>query len=163
MDKQEFLTGIGELYAAEVLGEGMANRWLELATDPIERYKIALFLQLESEAKVRLRPLLARYGISLVEDEKQRAAGAAAAEQFAAQPWREAMAALAPLCLPFAHRFQSLLEVAPPEDAPLIRFMIDHELSVSRMAEREAQGESAFSSDLVVKLEHPFAYVGESR
>jgi hypothetical protein len=109
---------------------------------------------------VRLRPLLARYGISLVEDEKQRAAGVVEAEHFAAQPWKEAMAALAPLCLPYAHRFQSLLDVAPPEDAPLIRFMIDHELSVSRMAEREAKGESAFSSDLVVKLEHPFAYVG---
>ena len=160
MDKQDYLAGIGELYAAEVLGEGLANRWLELATDPIERYKIGLFLQLESEAKVKLRPLLARYGISLVEEEKHRAAGAAEAEHFAAQSWREAMSALAPLCLPFAHRFQSLLEVAPPEDAPLIRFMIDHELSVSRMAERESQGESAFSSDLVVKLEHPFAYAG---
>ena len=67
MDKQEYVTGIGELYAAEVLGEGLANRWLELATDPIQKYKIALFLQLESEAKVRLRPLLARHGISLVE------------------------------------------------------------------------------------------------
>jgi hypothetical protein len=38
--------------------------------------------------------------------------------------------------------------------------MIDLELPVSRMAEREAQGESAFSSDLVVKLEHPFACAG---
>ena len=160
MDKQEYMTGIGELYAAEVLGEGLANRWLELATDPIQKYKIGLFLQLESEAKVRLRPLLARHGISLVEEERHRAAGAAAAEQFAAQSWVEAMAALAPLCLPYAHRFQSLLEVATPEDAPLLRFMIDHELSVSRMAEREAQGESAFSSELIVKLAHPFAYAG---
>jgi hypothetical protein len=163
MDNQGYLAGISELYAAEVLGEALANRWLELATDPIERYKIGLFLQLESEAKVRLRPLLARYGISLVEDERQRAAGIAEAEHFAAQPWKAAMAALAPLCLPYANRFQSLLEVAPREDQPLIRFMIDHELSVSGMAKREAQGESAFSSDLVVKLEHPFAYVGGSR
>jgi hypothetical protein len=66
----------------------------------------------------------------------------------------------APLCVPYAHRFQSLLEVAPPEDVRLLKFMIDHELSVSRMAEREAQGESAFSSELIVKLEHPFAFVG---
>src|SRR5580704_3330597 len=113
MDRQEYLTGIGELYAAEVLGE----------------------------------------------EEQHRAAGAAAAEQFAAQPWKEAMATLAQLALPYAHRFQSLLEVAPPEDVPLVRFMVDHELSVSRIAEREAQGESAFSSELIVKLAHPFAYV----
>jgi NAD-specific glutamate dehydrogenase len=38
--------------------------------------------------------------------------------------------------------------------------MVDHELSVSRIAEREAQGESAISSELIVKLAHPIAYVG---
>jgi hypothetical protein len=160
MDKQEYLIGIGELYAAEVLGEALANRWMELATDPIQRYKLALFLQLESEAKVRLRPLLARHAISLVEEERHRAAGAAAAEQFAAQSWKDAMATLAQLALPYAHRFQSLLEVAPLEDRPLVRFMVDHELSVSRIAERESRGESAFSTELIVKLAHPFAYMG---
>jgi hypothetical protein len=67
MDKQDYLTGIGELYAAEVLGEGLANRWMQLTTDPVQMYKLGLFLKLESEAKVRLRPLLARHGISLVE------------------------------------------------------------------------------------------------
>jgi hypothetical protein len=72
MDRQEYLTGIGELYAAEVLGEGLANRWIQLTTDPIQKYKLGLFLQLESEAKVRLRPLLARHGISLVEEEQHR-------------------------------------------------------------------------------------------
>jgi hypothetical protein len=160
MNHQEYLTGIAELYAAEVLGEGLANRWLQLATDPNQKYKLGLFLQLESEAKVRLRPLLARYGISLVEDEQHRAAGAAAAEQFAAQSWKEAMATLAQLALPYAHRFQSILDAAPPEDVPLVRFMVDHELCVSRIAAREAQGESAISSDMVVKLAHPIAYVG---
>ena len=69
------------------------------------------------------------------------------------------MAALAQLALPYAHRFQSLLDVAPPEDVPLVSFMVDHELSISRIAEREAQGESTFSSELIVKLAHPFAYV----
>jgi hypothetical protein len=160
MDEQEYLTGIGELYAAQVLGEGLANRWMELTTDPVQKYKLGLFLQLESEAKVRLRPLLARHGISLVEEERHRAAGAAAAEQFAVQSGKEAMATLAQLALPYAHRFQALLDVAPHEDVPLVRFMVDHELSVSHIAEREAQGEPAFSSELIVKLAHPFAYMG---
>jgi hypothetical protein len=78
----------------------------------------------------------------------------------AAQSWKEAMATLAQLALPYAHRFQSLLEVAPPEDVPPVRFIVDHELSVSRIAEREAQGESALSSESIVKLAHPFGYVG---
>jgi xanthine/CO dehydrogenase XdhC/CoxF family maturation factor len=157
MDRNDYLNGIGELYAAEVLGEALANRWLELATDPGQKYKLCLFLQLESEAKVRLRPLLARYGISLVEDARHRSDGSSAAEQFASQPWKEAMATLAKLAVPYADRFRSLLQAAPPEDVPLIRFMVDHELSVARIAEREAAGEAAMESELVVKLAHPIA------
>src|SRR5580704_16022358 len=119
MNKADYLKGIWELYGAEIEGEGMATRWLELTTDPEQQYKLGLFLQLESEAKIRLRPLLARYGISLVEESSQRNLGAKEAERFAAQPWEEAMAGLSKLCLPFAQRFRALLQVAPPEDVPL--------------------------------------------
>jgi hypothetical protein len=72
MDHDAYLTGIAELYAAEVLGEGLASRWLELSSEPDQKYKLELFLQLESEAKVRLRPLLARYGLNFVEQQSQR-------------------------------------------------------------------------------------------
>jgi len=78
------------------------------------------------------------------------------AEQFAAVPWREAMATLAELALPYVHRFQALLDVAPPEDMPLVRFMVDHEQLVVRIAGREAAGESAMASELVVRLAHPY-------
>ena len=84
MDQDTYRARIGELYAAEVLGEGLASRWLELSSNPDQKYKLALFLQLESEAKVRLRPLLARHGLDVVEDQGQRSAGAAVAEKFAA-------------------------------------------------------------------------------
>jgi hypothetical protein len=159
MNKADYLKGIWELSGAEIEGEAMATRWLELATDPEQQYKLGLFLQLESEAKVRLRPLLARYGISLVEDASQRSLGMKEAERFATQPWKEAMAALSKLCLPYAQRFRSLLPFAPPEDVPLIRFMIDHEESFSRIAAREAMGEAAMETDLVAMLAHPFARV----
>ena len=72
MEHEAYRAGIAELYAAEVLGEGLASRWLELTSDPDQRYKLELFLQLESEAKVRLRPILAEHGLSLVEDQRQR-------------------------------------------------------------------------------------------
>ncbi len=157
MDEADYLKGIRELYGAEIEGEGMATRWLELTTDPEQQYKLGLFLQLESEAKVRLRPLLARYGISLVEETSQRSLGAKEAERFAAQPWKEAMAGLSKLCLPYAERFRSLHQVAPPEDVPLILFMIDHEESFSRITAREAMGEPAMATELVTMLAHPFA------
>jgi hypothetical protein len=155
MDKDAYRLGIAELYTAEVLGEGLASRWLQLATDPDQKYKLGLFLQLESEAKVRLRPMLARHGLSLVEDESTRAAGAAAAERFAQMPWKEAMKILAELALPYQRRFQALSEVAAPEDLPLVVFMANHEQSVIDMAQREAAGEGGMERKLMVMLAHP--------
>jgi hypothetical protein len=38
MDKADYLKGIWELYGAEIEGEAMATRWLELATDPEQQY-----------------------------------------------------------------------------------------------------------------------------
>jgi hypothetical protein len=37
MDHDAYLTGIAELYAAEVLGEGLASRWLELSSEPDQK------------------------------------------------------------------------------------------------------------------------------
>jgi hypothetical protein len=160
MDKNTYLGGIGALYAAEVLGESLASRWLELTSDPDQKYKLSLFLQLESEAKVKLRPLLARHGLSLVEDERQRAAGAAVADRFASAPWKDAMATLADLALPYVHRFQALLDAAPPEDVPLVLFMVDHEQSIVRIAAQEAAGKGGMDRELLVMLSHPIARAG---
>jgi hypothetical protein len=157
MDAKAYRAGVAGLYAAEVLGEALASRWLELASDPEQKYKLGLFLQLESEAKVRLRPLLARHGLSLVEEASLKAAGAAEAERFAALPWRKAMATLAKLALPYARRFEALLSAAPPEDVPLVVFMVDHEESVARIAAREAAGEAIMDRELTVMLAHPIA------
>jgi len=155
MDQDAYRAGIGELYAAEVLGEGLASRWLELSSNPDQKYKLALFLQLESEAKVRLRPLLARYGLDVVEDQGQRSAGAAVAEKFAAMPWKEAMATLADLARPYLERFQALLAIAIPEDAPLVRFMVAHEGLVIRIAQREAAGDGCMDLELLPMLSYP--------
>ena len=155
MNKNAYLAGIAELYSAEVLGEGLASRWLELASDPDQKYKLSLFLQLESESKVKLRPLLARHRLSLVEDQNQRAAGATVADRFASVPWKEAMATLADLALPYVHRFQALLDAAPPEDVPLVLFMVDHEQSIVRIAAQEAVGEGIMDRELLVMLSHP--------
>jgi hypothetical protein len=157
MDLDAYLAGIAELYAAEVLGEGLASRWLELSAVPDHKYKLGLFLQLESEAKVRLRPLLARRGLNLVEDQRQRSAGAAVAEKFASMPWKAAMAELAVLAFPYRERFQTLLDAALPEDVPLVSFMVNHEAAVIRFAQREALGDGSMEDDLLPMLLCPMA------
>jgi hypothetical protein len=159
MDQGTYRAGVAELYAAEVLGEGLASRWLELSAGAIQKYKLALFLQLESEAKVRLRPLLARHGLDLVEDPRQRSAGAAVAERFASIPWKDAMAEFAVLARPYVERFQTLLAAAPAEDVPLVSFMVDHEAAVIRIAQREAAGEGVMDRVLLTMLSYPLVRI----
>ena len=74
MRDDKYLEGVTELYQAEIIGEGLFSTLL--ATCSAEHaYGMALLLQLEGEAKVRLRPLLWRLGISVVENQAMRAAG----------------------------------------------------------------------------------------
>ena len=160
MDRDTYLAGVAELYTAEILGEALASRWLELSSASDQRYKLGLFLQLESEAKVRIRPLLARHGLSLVEDQRARSEGAAEGEIFASMPWKAAMAELAVLAIPYRDRFQTLLATAPPEDAPLVSFMAHHEAAVIRFAEREAAGMASTENELLPLLLCPLERPG---
>lgn len=65
------------------------------------------------------------------------------------------MATFADLAHPYLERFQALLAVALPEDAPLVGFMVAHEGSVIRIAEREAAGESCMDLELLPMLSYP--------
>jgi hypothetical protein len=82
------------------------------------------------------------------------------ADRFASAPWKEAMATLADLALPYVHRFQALLDAAPPEDVPLVLFMVDHEQSIVRIAAQEAAGKGSMDRELLVMLSHPIARAG---
>jgi hypothetical protein len=130
------------------LGEGLASRWLELTSDPAQRYKLELFL------------LLAGHDLSLVEDQRQRSAGAAVAEKFASMPWREAMATLADPAHPYLERFRALLAAAALEDEPMIAFMVDHEAAVIRIAQREAAGDASMDRELLTMLSYPLVRRG---
>jgi hypothetical protein len=160
MEHAAYRAGIAELYGAEILGEGLASRWLELTSDPDQRYKLELFLQLESEAKVRLRPLLASHGLNLVEDQRLRSDGAGVAEKFASMPWRDAMATLADLAQPYLERFRALLAAAAPADQPMIAFMVAHEAAVIRIAQREAAGDASMDRELLTMLSYPLVRRG---
>jgi hypothetical protein len=154
---EEYLAGISELYQAEIIGEGLFSTLL--ATCPQEHaYGMALLLQLEGEAKVRLRPLLWRLGLSVVEDQALRAAGIQAAEKLKQLPWREAMLDLAELVKPYLARYQALESAAPESDKPAVHFMVKHEATVLRFAQFAAAGDQRAAHQQVLnQLEHPWA------
>ena len=152
----KYLAGITELYQAEIVGEGLFSNWL--ASCPQEHaYGMGLLLQLEGEAKVRLRPLLWRLGLSLVESQAMRAAGIEEAEKFGRMPWRQAMLELAALVQPYLERYQALEAAAPDSDRPAVHFMVKHEITVKRYAELQAAGErNAALQEVLSQLEHPW-------
>jgi hypothetical protein len=158
MDRTAYLAGVAELYTGEIIGEGLATRWLELTDDPWKQYKLTLFLQFESEAKVKLRPFLVSLGLSVVESAQARADGIGAAEAFAAIPWCEGMQQLADLSRPFLRRYEALLAAAPVADFPMVSFMAVHEAAVVRFAELEAAGDDAAIHALLPLLSYAPAF-----
>ena len=140
MDKEKYLAGVTELYQGEVEGEGLFSTLLGTCP-PEHAYGVALLLQLESEAKARLRPLLWRLDIPLVENESMRAAGIQFANRLEGMDWREAMLQLAELARPFRDRYRALETAAPDEDKPYVSFMVAHEITVIRYAEFQAAGD----------------------
>jgi hypothetical protein len=52
---EEYLSAIQELYQGEVLGEGLTSRLLSICAAE-QKFIVSLLLQVESEAKIRLRP-----------------------------------------------------------------------------------------------------------
>lgn len=156
MHNDEYLEGVTELYQAEIIGEGLFSTLL--ATCPAEHaYGMALLLQLEGEAKVRLRPFLWRLGISVVENQAMRATGIEEAGKLSQMPWRAAMLELAELAKPYRDRYRALAAAAPASDQPHVEFMVNHEVTVMRFAELAAAGDDTAAHELVrSQLEHPW-------
>jgi hypothetical protein len=154
MYTDNYLKGVTELYQAEIIGEGLFSTLLASCA-PEHAYGMALLLQLEGEAKVRLRPFLWRLGISVVEDQAMRAAGIEEAAKLLRMPWRAAMHELAELAKPYRDRYRALAAAAPDGDRPHVQFMVEHEVTVVRFGELAAAGETFAAEQLVLKqLEH---------
>jgi hypothetical protein len=154
MDPDQYRAGVTELYQAEIVGEGLFSTLL--ANCPREHaYGMALLLQLEGEAKVRLRPFLWRLGLTLVEDESMRAAGSEVAQTLKNLPWSQAMLELAELVQPYLARYRALESAAPAGDRALVRFMVEHELTVLRFAELQVAGDTEGALQAVrAQLDH---------
>jgi hypothetical protein len=147
------LAALEEFYQGEVLGEAMFDAMLESARDESERYKIGLMLQLETETKARLRPILAGQGLSLQEDPQMRPRGAQFARALAQADWNEKMHALAQSVgdtwLP---RYRALTATLPASLRAVGESMVEHEQALLDMARRELGAESEPSDQPVRDL-----------
>lgn len=160
--EEHFGAALDELYQGEVTGEVVFYRLLERFESPDQRYKLASLLQLETEAKARLRPAIMAMRRNPAELDDSRKQGNDFAETFEGMDWKEAMAHLAALNEPFVARYREIARRAPAEYKALAESMAIHEQSIQTFAELESAGEGRRSIDgVVAQLIHPLG--GESR
>ena len=89
MNASKYRQGVAEMYQGELLGEALFSRAASLARTDDQRFKLCVLLQLETETKARLRPLVARLGLNLVEDEAVRAEGLRLGSEIGSLPWAD--------------------------------------------------------------------------
>lgn len=145
MVAKAFTECLADIYRGEVIGEAAFGGMLEVAADIQQRYILGSLLQLETEGKAIVRPLLLRLGLSLVESGEGRAAGLGAAARLNALPWSERFAALQEaLRSKYLPRYLELSTLVAPDEDPeaarIAAFMARHEQALLAVAENIVSG-----------------------
>jgi len=147
MSLDEFQDAVVELYQGEVMGEVLFNDMLTNFDDSHQRHKIASLLQLETETKARLRPLVVGLGIHPAELEKSRQVGHKFAEGLRDLSWVESMERLRDVVRQYVLRYREILAKAPSEYQAPVASMVLHEQALLRFTELELTGEVERSLD----------------
>lgn len=141
--------GLIELYQGEVLGEALFDALLPMAETDDQRMKLAMMVQLETETKARLRPILLKAGIDIAESAVMRAQGQAMAASLRDMSWRQKMGAVhAQLSGSFVPRYHEIACLFDgTNDAAWS--MIAHEEALTEFVRLEADGKTDQSAAVI--------------
>lgn len=148
-----------ELYESEILGETLFLALVREAKNPRDRYHLGTLLQLESETKARLRPLLFTHGVSLDEvmdlSIVELAVGA-----YRDMSWQEFAGLNIPIVEGFLARFEAIAKVGDEADHEILEAMVRHEASILRWAtvERDDVVDGSLD-DVIAQLNYPLPVV----
>jgi len=147
-----------ELLDSEIFGEAVSLSLLAVAKNEREKFHFATLLQLETETKARLRPLLYRYGVSLAEPIPTKQIDEVV-NGYLASSWEDFAAANKAVVQSFLDRFKEIARIGPDEDREILESMIQHEQAILRWFDMESRGEQEGSLDAVIaELKYPLAY-----
>ena len=146
-----YRAGLQTLYDGEVMGERLLLALHPSAHSPHEADCFAHILQLETETKARLRPLLLKYGMSLAENADLGGIPARLAG-YASQTWRAYNAATATRLAAVLQRYEAIAALGPAEDQPILQAVVRHEAALLDWARAEAAGETGQSLAPIVAL-----------
>ena len=151
MTDDAYLEGIQELYDGEVRGERLLLALQAVAKTPREAWHFANVLQLETETKARLRPLLLRRGLDIAETADLSSLPGRVAG-YVEQSWRDYAAATAARLEPIVKRYEAIAALGPAEDQDILQATVAHEAALVEWARIEAGGPTDRSLDWVVSL-----------
>ena len=151
MSLEEYKLGLSEQYQGEVIGEVALNCMLPKFRSPRQQYLLGTVLQLETETKARLRPVLAQLGIDIVEAEESRKTGLEFGGMVEGLDWKSSMEVLAKALIPYVKKYQEIAAIAPPDYKELAESMVVHERSIQQLWELEAQGSGDRAVDEINK------------
>lgn len=144
-----------ELLESEIFGEGVSLALLDVAKTDRDRYHFATLLQLETETKARLRPLLYRHGVPLSEVVPAQEIEEIV-QGYLASSWEDFAAVNKAVVESFLGRFQEIAAAGPDEDKEILHSMIRHESAILRWFDMESRGERDGSLDKIIEeLQYP--------
>ena len=144
-----------ELIESEIFGEAVSLALLDVAKSDRDRYHFATLLQLETETKARLRPLLYRHGVALSEATPTEQVEEAV-QGYLNGSWEEFAAANKAVVEDFLARFRAIAAAGPDEDREILESMIRHESAILRWFDMESRGETEGSLDKIIdELQYP--------
>ena len=148
---EAYRAGLQTLYDGEVMGERLLLALHAAARSPREADHFAAILQLETETKARLRPLLLKYGMSLAETADLGGIPGRLAT-YASDSWRDYTAATARRLTAVLRIYEHIAALGPPEDQPILQAVVRHEAALIDWARAEAEGETDQSLAAIVDL-----------
>jgi hypothetical protein len=144
-----------ELYESEILGETLFLALVQEAKTPRDRYHLGTLLQLESETKARLRPLLFKHGVS-VDEVADLSLVELAIGAYRDMSWQEFAELNVPVVEGFLARFEAIVKVGDEADYEILDAMVRHEASILRWATMERDGSIDGSlDDVIAQLNYP--------
>jgi hypothetical protein len=144
-----------ELYESEILGEALFLALVKEAKSPRDRYHFGTLLQLESETKARLRPLLFKHGVSL-DEAMDLSIVDFAVEAYKTMTSQEYAAINVPVLEEYLARFDAIVKVGDDADRDILESMVRHEAAIVKWATMERDGDIDGSlDDIIAQLNYP--------
>ena len=159
MEEIAYPACIRELYESEILGERLFLALVAEAKGPRDRYHFGTLLQLESETKARLRPLLCKHGVSL-DETMDLALVDLAVEAYRGMTSQDFAALNVPVLEEYLARFDAIAKVGNEDDREILESMVRHEAAIVRWAAMERDGKTDGSlDDIISQLNYPLPQV----